>query len=83
MTIKDDLIAARKLIEKPADWERLGGWNALLRVAGEEGAFPAYELLEQMTPTKLRHYRYYEIDPARTHGDIMRLFDRAINAAEA
>lgn len=82
MTLKDDLVAARSLIDTPEKWAGLGGWKALLQAIGEERAYPAYEALERITPNELHHYRYYENDLDTTHADIMALFQRAIDACE-
>ena len=81
MTLRDDLIAAKPLIDTPEKWSYLGGWDALLTVAGEERAFAAYDMLEQQTPRTDHHYRYFENDRANSHADIMDVWDRAIKAA--
>lgn len=85
MSLKDDLIAAKALIDTPEKYRSSGGvWQAMLHYwrGDTDESDAAYIALEAQVPRQDHHLRYYENDPATTHGDIMALFQRAIDAAD-
>jgi len=92
MSVADDLRAARALIDSPEKWRKGSyGYNtgclcaaaALWSLDSEKRSMSeASHFLRQHVPggRKLVHFND---DPATTHADILALFDRAIQAAEA
>ena len=84
MSLKDDLIAAKALIDTPEKWEDCTLQNAVLQSIDldPDRWLAARHALLQCLPGHpgLVTFQY---DPDTTHADIMSLFDAAINAAEA
>lgn len=93
MSLKDDLIAAKALIDTPEKWGK--GVGTYLR---HSGPACAHEALRRASPTGHEHLRRhlklalpngfahasvpdFNDHPSTTHADIMALFDRAIEAA--
>lgn len=88
--LRDDLIAARALIDTPEKWGK--GWGTERR--GRECAATAcvtiipygnglsamLDALRAQSPMPGEVWNYND-DPSTTHADIMALFDRAIQAA--
>lgn len=94
-TVKDNLIAAKALIDTPAKWikgtSELDGCfcaiGALNRISPPLGHYddltppdPAYEALVSALPDGECFVARFNDEPATTHADIMDLFDRAIAA---
>lgn len=92
MSVKDDLIAAKALIDTPEKWRKdaFGSQGcyctagALRVVVGENfESTLAWAVLWRNLPKGSRGVVSFNDDPATTHADIMALFDRAIDAAQA
>jgi hypothetical protein len=100
MSVKDDLIAAKALIDTPEKWGKGSGLRGPLRpqrcaihAACDMSAGSLWredavvDALTAALPTgflgRLLALADYNDDPSTTHADIMDVFDRAINAAEA
>jgi hypothetical protein len=103
MSVKDDLIAAKALIDTPEKWfpgwlngvspERFDvGQAVLVATAARDrpALFNALDALDSAVPdfdpeyrNALRRYVQWMDESKPDHADIMALFDRAINAAEA
>lgn len=90
-TVRDNLIAARALIDTPEKW--LQGWfegpngtmdasEAVCRASGEDIGGDAYEAMCLVLPDGIDILSTFNDDPDTTHADIMALFDRAIAAQE-
>ena len=97
-TVRDNLIAARALIDTPEKWgkedyEPRPGcfciFGAIAKVKGVEASpivegGPENEFLEEALPDDFDGgVVAFNDDPFTKHADIMALFDRAIAAAEA
>lgn len=96
MSVKDDLIAAKALIADPACWFKgayksmngaaICASQAIIAVLGDKDGYTSSALwnaLSDARPEGFASVSGYNDDPKTTHGDIMALFDRAINAADA
>lgn len=97
MTLKDDLIAARALIQNPDDWKhgydlRDGSMCALRAIEAITGKtayheIPAYAALCRALPKGwVKKYGRESVgvyNDQSAHSDVLALFDRAINACEA
>lgn len=91
MTVRDDLIAAKALIDTPEKWcqgTATAGYGARLcaiRAAG--GARyrnkDAVAALKAALPIGEKSLPRFNDSPDTTHADVMALFDRAIEAAAA
>lgn len=92
MSMRDNLIAAKALIDKPEKWGKLNVPNnckpcalqAVAIVSGFDGRFydmPEYDSLSSALPPGTRIVGLYNDAPSTTHADIMSLFQRAIEAA--
>lgn len=94
MSLRDDLIAARALIDTPRRWRKDGNLaqgrmcvvNAIIEAAGATQSYPCEaaiceELGHDFISREL--IANFNDNPRTTHADIMALFDRAIAAAEA
>lgn len=95
MTVKDNLIAAKALIDTPEKWAKgsmiIGDRLCVVGAIGvarkwDAQAFetPEYAALDRSLPAiNLTGYRVsrYNDHPNTTHDDIMALLDRAIEAA--
>lgn len=91
MSVKDDLIAARALIDTPEKWGK--GDNTYLRTSGPACAHEACRRASPETHEGLRQALRaalpsgwistpaFNDHPDTTHADIMALFQRAIDAA--
>lgn len=91
MTLKDDLIAARALIDTPEKWGK--GVGTYCRSTGPACAHealrrskgPGHETLRKylsaVLPQGFTFTTTFNDDPSTTHADILALFDRAIEAA--
>lgn len=98
MSLRDDLIAARALIDTPEKWAKgndispeNGRYCAAVacnQFASAQVMFQALRAAFTASHAPARHIlgvcEIFEFndDPATTHADIMALFDRAIAAAE-
>lgn len=92
MSLKDDLIAARALIDSPEKWGKgsprpfgcLCAMDALSRgVDLQPSRFVAARAaLTASLKRGAKHVAQFNDWPSTTHADIMALFDRAIDAAE-
>jgi hypothetical protein len=84
MSLKDDLIAAKKLIDTPEKWAEDTLPKAVIQAIDLNPArwTAARVALLAAIPghPSLVAFNY---DPATTHADVMALFDRAIEAAGA
>ena len=98
MGIREDLIAAKALIDTPRKWRRGGSiqngrscaWNAVYdatrrhdRLCLAEVALAEAVPAERRQPSSQSTIIQFNDDPATTHADIMALFDRAISKAGA
>jgi len=99
MSVRDDLIAARALIDTPEKWHRgsmasfdgkclcaMGAIRNVLRAQGYThwiSRTPLYQNLRAALPRGFNQVPTFNDDPSTTHADIMALFDRAIAAAGA
>lgn len=97
MGLKEDLIAARALIDTPEKWRQSRGDDgpgtpccamvAVSRVAAgdTDRRHAMWLVLRDHAPGFKDHATIGRFNdaPKTTHADIMALFDRAINAAEA
>lgn len=90
MSLKDDLIAAKALIDTPEKWRKGSfGWagcycaaGALRLVLGQNfEVSEAWGALWGALPPGERGVVSFNDDPSTTHADIMALFNRAIEAA--
>lgn len=96
MTVKQNLIAARALIDTPEKWHRgsmrsdgcvcaMGAVADITKAAGRTGWISEtreYKALRAVLPRAFNHVPAFNDDPATTHADIMDLFGRAIAACE-
>lgn len=88
-TVRENLIAAKALIDSPAkwaDWDRFSERRCIYEVALslEQDREPVIgalraECVKTVGHDRLSHFNDY---PDTTHADIMALFDRAIAAQE-
>jgi hypothetical protein len=99
MTLRDDLIAAKALIDTPEKWckgsyHNSGAHDAHCVIGAARAIAPYYAgnrqqlLLEaiagSLPPRRRAKYLWQWNDaPSRSHSEVMALFDRAIAAAEA
>jgi len=93
-TVKDNLIAARALIDTPERWikgeSRIGDCFCALGAIGVvsgPGAEPGlwngcHEALAHAVPNGDLYVARFNDDPDTTHADILALFDRAIAAQD-
>jgi hypothetical protein len=93
MSLKSDLIAAKALIDTPEKWRKHSfgegsgpfcAMGAARKVAGDiyEARFDAMRLaLMAKLPWGYTSVSRWNDRKARTHGQVMKLFDRAIAAA--
>ena len=93
MTPKEVLIAAKALIDTPDKWLRgkasadgaYCAWGAVIQVGTQLTMYDACELLASVVPQSRRrpdvNSTIWSYNDSHTHGAIMRLFDRAIEAA--
>lgn len=96
MTLRDDLIVAKALIDTPEKWCKgiHAGQNCAMWALAEAAPMANYrwieaaEALRKAAPRR-PHGDYgcpvvaFNDAPTTTHADVMALFDRAIAAAEA
>lgn len=96
MGVREDLVAAKALIDTPRKW-RKGDYDrggrccavgAVVRVVGGEISDAEYSsaalaLEAALLPEQGKKVFLFNDNPTTTHADIMALFDRAIAAAEA
>lgn len=94
MTLRDDLIATKALIDTPDKWCKgsFNGQNATHCAVGALDAIPPYPGRRSVALSHIRSalpeqfkgraLMDYNDDPATTYADIMALFQRAIDAAE-
>lgn len=87
MTVRDDLIAARALIDTEAKWckgECIDGHYTALRALRKVTAgdfrryYDARTALEYEIPASVAFVTFFNDHPDTTHADVMALFDRAI-----
>jgi hypothetical protein len=78
-SVRENLIAARALIDTPEKWAVLSITGAMSIAAPSPEAHGA--ITDAMT-TPFRLLGYFERSRSTTHADMMALFDRAIAAQE-
>lgn len=97
MSLKDDLIAAKALIDTPEKWIKgsfcvngcrcaLGAIFTVSAIDGEWSEAKEHQLIEAVSDSLPEPWKANLISfndhPDTSHADIMALFDRAINAAD-
>lgn len=93
MTLHDDLIAAKELIDTPRKWRKDGRLeqgrmcivNAIIEVVGPIESYPCEAAICEALGSDMTGRDIignFNDGPRTTHADIMALFDRAIAAAE-
>jgi hypothetical protein len=88
MTVRDNLIAARALIDTPEKWVNgaLQSGNCRCAVGAALDAtdylsgWEAVNALAKQLPSPFHHVPTFNDHPDTTHADILALFDRAIAA---
>lgn len=92
-SVRDDLIAARSLIDTPEKWGKGDGLlspdlplrcivSAACAASSGSDLESIFETLRAAVPGQKRGLlQSFNDAPATTHNDILALFDRAINAA--
>lgn len=89
-TLKENLIAAKALIDKPKKWVK-GAFHqgecrcavgAIGDILDEEGRMPALNAVRACLPEGFSALMDFNDAPGTTHADIMALFDRAIAAQD-
>ena len=93
MTLHDDLIAAKKLIEDPKAWvkdqgDRVTCWCAMTAcgsIAPDDiyARNAMWDALRKQAPARFDYVADYNDHRSTTHADIMALFDRAIDAIQS
>lgn len=88
MTLRDDLIAAKALIDTPEKWTEYYDvhdaiWS-VVKAGPDHNArlLRCIDALAEFLPPRFKHPGRYGQHRTTTHADIMALFDRAIEAAE-
>lgn len=95
MTVKENLIAARALIDTPEKWHKgsmqyngcfcaMGAIGEALRETGYREWIrqsKEFKMVDRLVPDPFRDLPLYNDYSGTTHADIMALFDRAIAAA--